>query len=234
MLRCSLRIFFGFVWRITTFMWWICTGKNPLHSSRVQERLQIILFMLSFRAVIFVSADSRIASGRNQKFVSLLLISSSSRPNLLSWFWSQPITTHDTYILDVSRTDHWVWQVSSMLVALAFWLSLSTVEHDRQQHPKMCDWRTELRHPDHHACLIHSMALFLGRPGKPAHWSSLIYGTWWSFRCFELIFSDISSQCLLADDLTYQNWAPWSLGYVEVDRCTHDPSRFCLLGELFP
>ena len=89
MLRCSLRIFFGFVWRITTFMWWICTGKNPLHSSRVQERLQIILFMLSFRAVIFVSADSRIASGRNQKFVSLLLISSSSRPNLLSWFWSQ-------------------------------------------------------------------------------------------------------------------------------------------------
>ena len=83
MLRCSLRIFFGFVSRITTFMWWICTGKNPLHSSRVQERLQIILFMLSFRAVIFVSADSRIASGRNQKFVSLLLISSSSRPNLL-------------------------------------------------------------------------------------------------------------------------------------------------------
>ena len=100
MLRCSLRIFFGFVWRITTFMWWICTGKNPLHSSRVQERLQIVLFMLSFREVIFVSADSRIASGRNQKFVSLLLISSSSRPNLLSWFWSQPITTHDTYILE--------------------------------------------------------------------------------------------------------------------------------------
>ena len=100
MLRCSLRIFFGFVWRITTFMWWICTGKNPLHSFRVQERLQIILFMLSFRAVIFVSADSRIASGRNQKFVSLLLISSSSRPNLLSWFWSQPITTHYTYILE--------------------------------------------------------------------------------------------------------------------------------------
>ena len=31
----------------------------------------------------FVSADSRITSGRNQKFVSLLLISSSSRPNLL-------------------------------------------------------------------------------------------------------------------------------------------------------
>ena len=31
----------------------------------------------------FFSADSRITSGRNQKFVSLLLISSSSRPNLL-------------------------------------------------------------------------------------------------------------------------------------------------------
>ena len=43
--------------------------------------------MLSFRAVIsyclIVSADSRITSGRNQKFVSLLLISSNSRPNLL-------------------------------------------------------------------------------------------------------------------------------------------------------
>ena len=83
MLRCSLRIFFGFGSRITPFMWWICSGKNPLHSSRVQESLQIILFMLSFRTVIFVSADSRTASDRNQKFVSLLLISSSSRPNLL-------------------------------------------------------------------------------------------------------------------------------------------------------
>ena len=73
-----------------------------------------------------------------------------------------------------------------MLIAPAFWLSLSTVEHDRQQHTKMCDW----------TCLIHSMALLLGRPGKPPHWSSSIYGTWWSFRCFELISSYISSKCM--------------------------------------
>ena len=36
-----------------------------------------------FIYAIFPCSDSRIASGRNQKFVSLLLISSSSRPNLL-------------------------------------------------------------------------------------------------------------------------------------------------------
>ena len=65
LMRYNLSIFFGFGSRITTFIWWICTGKNSLHSS------------------YFVSADSLITNGRNQKFVYLLLISSSSRPNLL-------------------------------------------------------------------------------------------------------------------------------------------------------
>ena len=53
LMQYSLSIFFGFGWRITTFIWWICTGKNSLHSSRVQEcTLYFILFMLSFGAVI--------------------------------------------------------------------------------------------------------------------------------------------------------------------------------------
>ena len=32
---CSLSIFFGFGSRITAFIWWICTGKNSLHSQTV-------------------------------------------------------------------------------------------------------------------------------------------------------------------------------------------------------
>ena len=50
-MRCSLSIFFGFGSRIRTFIWWVCTVKNSLYSSRVQERLLNNLFYLCYLSV---------------------------------------------------------------------------------------------------------------------------------------------------------------------------------------
>ena len=65
LMRCSLSIFFRFGSRITAFIWWLCTGKNSLHSSRVQECMLIKLFYSCYLSVQwfsitfnFVSADS--------------------------------------------------------------------------------------------------------------------------------------------------------------------------------
>ena len=51
LMKCSLSIFFGFGSRIITFIWWICTGKNSLHSSRVQECTLNKLFYLCYLSV---------------------------------------------------------------------------------------------------------------------------------------------------------------------------------------
>ena len=52
-------------------------------AGQTKEKRETARSLSDFVLLNFVSADSHITSGRNQKFVSLLLISSSSRPNLL-------------------------------------------------------------------------------------------------------------------------------------------------------
>ena len=51
LMQRMLSIFFGFGSRITAFIWWICTGKNSLHSSRVQECMLNKLFYLCYLSV---------------------------------------------------------------------------------------------------------------------------------------------------------------------------------------
>ena len=60
-----------------------------------------------FVLLTFVSADSHITSGRDQKFVELLLISSSSRPNLLCFGFDLNRSQRTIPIypeMDISRT----------------------------------------------------------------------------------------------------------------------------------
>ena len=56
-----------------------------------------------FVLLTFVSADSHITSGRNQKFVELLLISSSSRPNLLCFGFD---LNHSQRTIPISRNGY--------------------------------------------------------------------------------------------------------------------------------
>ena len=51
LMKCSLSIFFGFGSRITKFIWWICTGKNSVHSSRVRDCTLNKLFYLCYLSV---------------------------------------------------------------------------------------------------------------------------------------------------------------------------------------
>ena len=55
LMRCSLSIFFGFGLRIATFIWWIFTGLNSLHSSKVQECMLNKLFYLCYLSVQWFS-----------------------------------------------------------------------------------------------------------------------------------------------------------------------------------
>ena len=77
---------------IKTFIWWICSGKNPLHSFVVRANMlkvcnKWIIFMLSFRAVFIAEfCFSRLAHykwPKPKKNVQILLISYISRPNLV-------------------------------------------------------------------------------------------------------------------------------------------------------
>ena len=54
-----------------------------IKTSRAKNEAHATWETISEPGTGYVSADSRILSGRNQNFVSLLLISTSSRPNLL-------------------------------------------------------------------------------------------------------------------------------------------------------
>ena len=47
------NIFFGFSWRTTTLKWWICTGKNSLHASRVQESTSFVRWMFEIYYFIY-------------------------------------------------------------------------------------------------------------------------------------------------------------------------------------
>ena len=55
LMQSSLSIFFGFGSRIATFIWWIFTGLNSLHSSKVQECMLNKLFYLCYLSVQWFS-----------------------------------------------------------------------------------------------------------------------------------------------------------------------------------
>ena len=102
---------------ITTFIWWICTGKNPLHSFVVRESMlkvctKWIIFMLSLRAVFIAEFYfSRLAHYKWPKPKKLFKFYSFPISLGQIWFWPQPVTAHENDIQEKNQN----WEVQRLL-----------------------------------------------------------------------------------------------------------------------
>ena len=99
---------------VQAFKWWICIGKNPLHSSlAVMTRVVCWMFQINrifFHAVFPRSVNCWIlfrpiaASGCHKKNCSTsTYFQYLSAKFVLIWFWPQPIARHETNI------QKWLW-----------------------------------------------------------------------------------------------------------------------------
>ena len=128
---------------IKTFIWWICSGKNPLHSFVVRENMlkvcnKWIIFMLSFRAVFIAEfCFSRLAHYKWPK-PKKKMFKFYSFPISLGqiWFWPQPVTAHEN---DIQKKNQ-KWEVQSLLQSWSEQRVLFFHNNSSASHTSLSGW----------------------------------------------------------------------------------------------